>query len=263
MTAIDNINLLEKFHLKYLKYVLGLKPSTPTCMVYGETGFFPLSVKVNKLILKFWCKIVSDINSKKLSTRIYDVMYFLLTNDIYSCPFLVYSKNVLDKAGFSYIWLQQEMPVNCINSIVNVLQDQFIQEWRRVVKSSPKCTLYRCIKINFEFEPYLSTLSPYYRKILCKFRSSNHKLPIEVGRFNNLERSLRKCIYCNKLGDEYHFMLECNELVNLRKKFLPKFCHSNPNMFKLIKLLSTHDEKTLHNISIYIKKSMNVFKLYI
>ena len=42
----ENVLILDRLYLKYLNYVglLGLKQSTPSCMVYGETGRFPLSV---------------------------------------------------------------------------------------------------------------------------------------------------------------------------------------------------------------------------
>ena len=34
----ENIEIIERLQLKYLKYILGLKPSTPNVMVYGETS---------------------------------------------------------------------------------------------------------------------------------------------------------------------------------------------------------------------------------
>ena len=49
--GFENINLIEKLHLKYLKYSLSLKMSTPTCMALGETGRFPVSIHINLLIL--------------------------------------------------------------------------------------------------------------------------------------------------------------------------------------------------------------------
>ena len=39
--GFKNISMIEKIHLKYLKYILGLKQSTPTCTVLGETGRYP------------------------------------------------------------------------------------------------------------------------------------------------------------------------------------------------------------------------------
>ena len=47
---------------------------------------------------------------------------------------------------------------------------------------------------------------------LAKFRTMNHKLPIEKGRWDNIERNQRTFNLCNReaLGDEYHFLLECD-----------------------------------------------------
>jgi hypothetical protein len=40
---------------------------------------------------------------------------------------------------------------------------------------------------------------------------SNHKLPIEHGRWNNIPRENRKCNSCNleEIGDEFHYILNC------------------------------------------------------
>ena len=45
--GIGNIDIIERVQLKFLKMILNLNKSTPSYMVYGETGTFPL-----KLILK-------------------------------------------------------------------------------------------------------------------------------------------------------------------------------------------------------------------
>ena len=50
---------------------------------------------------------------------------------------------------------------------------------------------------------------------LCKFRTTNHKLPIEHGRWNtiisNIQRKNRKCNLCNleEIGDEFHYISNC------------------------------------------------------
>ena len=38
--GFGNLNIIENLHLKYLIYILGVKMSTPTCIVIGETGIF-------------------------------------------------------------------------------------------------------------------------------------------------------------------------------------------------------------------------------
>ena len=50
-----------------------------------------------------------------------------------------------------------------------------------------------------------------FRHALIKFRLPVHKLVIETGGHNGIDRHLRKCQICslNKIEDEYHFLLEC------------------------------------------------------
>ena len=53
----------------------------------------------------------------------------------------------------------------------------------------------------------------------CRFRTTNHYLPIETGRWINIDRGNGYCNLCNcqKLGDEYHYVLTCSSL-NEKKK---------------------------------------------
>jgi hypothetical protein len=57
--------------------------------------------------------------------------------------------------------------------------------------NSSKGICYRLFKENFEFETYLDILSDKDRITLCKFRTCNHRLPIEIGRWQNVDRSDR------------------------------------------------------------------------
>ncbi len=61
-------------------------------------------------------------------------------------------------------------------------------------------------------EPYLTLLEPKYAIRISRFRASNHRLPIVVGRFNGRPRSERLCELCNlkDLGDEYHYLMKCD-----------------------------------------------------
>ena len=37
----ENIDVIERVHVRFLKHILNLKSSTCSFMVYGETGRFP------------------------------------------------------------------------------------------------------------------------------------------------------------------------------------------------------------------------------
>jgi hypothetical protein len=69
---------------------------------------------------------------------------------------------------------------------------------------------YRIFKENFEFENYFRVLEDKDIYTLCKFRTTNHKLPIP-GRWNNIDRVNRICTKCDNItiGDEYHYIMEC------------------------------------------------------
>ena len=52
------------------------------------------------------------------------------------------------------------------------------------MENSPKGLCYKLFKVNFEFEPYLDILTYKNRITFCKFRTGNHRLPIETGGWN-------------------------------------------------------------------------------
>ena len=70
----------------------------------------------------------------------------------------------------------------------------------------------------------MSVLPAKFRYLLTKLRVCNTKLPIEQGRYKNIPRHLRHCNLCNSntIGDEFHFLLECPILNDLRKLHLPR-----------------------------------------
>ena len=98
---------------------------------------------------------------------------------------------------------------------------------------------------------------------LTKLRVSSHRLAVEVGRWNKPVRTPiddRKCIFCNVLVDEYHFVLECPIYVYMIKKYISKYYWNHPSMFKFINLINNTnvniDKKTRNvcNPCVQIKK---------
>ena len=79
----------------------------------------------------------------------------------------------------------------------------------------------------------------------------NHKLPIEVGRHNNIDRKYRLCTKCDKkdLGDEYHYMFMCDCYEASRRKLIPKRSYKHPSVFKFCELMTTKSGNTLMKIA--------------
>ena len=54
----DDVNDLEKIHLKFIKSALGVRKQTPTSTIYGDTGRFPLNIRQHIKAVKYWCSIL-------------------------------------------------------------------------------------------------------------------------------------------------------------------------------------------------------------
>ena len=106
---------------------------------------------------------------------------------------------------------------------------------------SSKCFLYKHFKPDFGFEKYLLDAPFQFVRYIIKYRLSNHKLPVEKGRYTDLERSERICDICdmNVLGDEYHYVMECKniDIETLRKQIIPAYFRTNINMLKFIEIM--------------------------
>ena len=146
------------------------------------------------------------------------------------------------------------------DKVKNVLQDQFLQLWRADVDSSPKSLNYRIFKDDFKFENYLDILDYKNRVCLCRFRTCNHRLPIETGRWYNLERKDRICNLCleNKMGDEFHYILECKLLRNERKSLLGNYYCRRVNTLKMKTLFQSDNISNLKKLCKFIKIINNI-----
>ena len=256
--GIENNDLITKLHVTFYKHILHCKTSTPTCIVYGELGEIPPSIEIKCRILKYWASMLT--NPDKLSSRVYNVLLMLYNNNDYKSPWLKYVENTLNVNGLGFYWLTQA--VNNIDSFMYIvktrLTDKFQQEWHSDINTLRKCCSYRLFKTDFALEPYLLTLSYNNRITLCKFRVSDHKLAIELGRHLNIPKAERYCNLCQqgKIGNEYHFLLECNALVIIRRKYMSEMYHTNHSNWKFKKIPNCHDEKELLKLSIFIKEGM-------
>lgn len=246
-----NIQCLEKVQLKFCKLLLKLKASTPSYMVYGELGIFPLKIDIKVRTISYWTRLLSG-KEIKLPYISYKLLYKLFIDENYDNSWIKYVKHILDETGYSYIWTQQIFQNSdwLIAAIKNRLCEQFVQEWHSLLQNSPKALNYRLFKDTFEFEHYLNILEDKDIYSFCKFRTSNHKLPIETGRWNNIDRENRVCTNCVSgcIGDEFHYIMECQFLSENRNRFICKQLTRRPNILNFKKIMCTSDKVKLEKI---------------
>ena len=143
------------------------------------------------------------------------------------------------------------------------LSDIFHQEaFDRINSERSKLRTYAIFKKEKSYEKYLTdTKNVVTRKNVTKFRLSNHKLMIEVGRHQGMEVNERLCPFCTQsIEDELHFLLYCPTYEAQRNKFLSPICSQIhnfsllPNVQKLELIMCCMDE----NICNYISNSMEI-----
>lgn len=251
-----NLEVIERVQLKFFKSLYYLKRSTPNFMIYGEFGIFPLRIEIQSRMISFWTKLLNYHNNK-LSSVMYMILLSLNRQEIKNA-WILEVKNILVQCGMSGFWdLQVVNNPKWLKEAVKLkLKDIFINSWFNTMEASRSGANYCLFKENFESESYLRKLDFNQARSLLAFRTRNHKLPVEITRWNkNINIIMSdKCVLCNQdKGDEFHVLLSCRTLMSSRKQYLPTWCNKRPNILKYKKLMQSQNIKVLRNLSAFIK----------
>ena len=76
-----------------------------------------------------------------------------------------------------------------------------------------------------------------------------------------IPRQERICTKCSKriLGDEFHFLFECNGIEKLRISSIPKYYRTRCNTLKMSQLLNTNDRKLLIKVAKFVYFGMKEY----
>lgn len=252
--GFEACDIIEKLHLKFLKILLGVRNSTCSEMVYGETGRLPLRYEVKSRMVVFWYKISNSIYSN-ISKFLYDLILRMYQSNTYISPWISEVKTILENCGMSNVWTAKFCPekawLKC--AIKQKLYDVGIQEWQSRLSTKKSCALYTEFKTTFKLENYLLLLSQNMRKIYCKLRVKNYNIPINNYMFKNGDKSCKLCE--SKIADEQHYLLQCRQLDSLRQAYIiPHVNSSISQNQQTLQLLKTTDLSTLKDICIFLIK---------
>ena len=136
--------------------------------------------------------------------------------------------------------------------------DSYIQNWNSQLENSSRARTYTLFS-NFGFKPYLDSINiSKFRTALTRFRVSSHRLAVETGRWHKpqpIKINERKCLLCNSLEDEFHFIFECPLYSDLRQKYIKKYYWKKPCIPKFIDLLQNNSINTVRKLSMFIYDS--------
>ena len=178
-----NLEAIERVQLKLLKQILNLKKTTPSFMVYGEVGAYPLFIDIQTRIISFWTKL-GDNGTNHTAITLYKVIYYLREKRLLKSAWLENIKHLIYSNGFGHVWKSHnEMNRKWfVEAFKQKLKDQYKQTWNSLVEQSSSGKNYRIFKDSFEINSYFSCLNNRESRLLTAFRTRNHRLPIATGR---------------------------------------------------------------------------------
>jgi hypothetical protein len=194
--------------------------------MYDELGRYPIYIDIKIRTVFYWARLIVD-KQTKYSYILYRKCRQLNENHNMQFSWILFVKQIFNECGFSNIWETEHFNnieyLKCL--IKQRLEDQFLQNWNSLVQNSSKAINYKTFKTEFKYKEYLNNLEIKDAILLCRFRTTNNKLPMETGRWNNIPRENRKCKLCNRsqIGDEYHYIFECHYFNQKRKQSLSNY----------------------------------------
>ena len=254
----ENVDMIERIHLRFCKILLGVKKSTANYLVYGELWQFPLNVYMYARLIKFWAKIVSPENHNRISHILYQIQlcHFYRNKN---CSWIRIVKSKLETLGFADIWQFQNFPHAqwLFLTMKQRLKDQFIQNWISSLNThkSSISEYYKSFKGSFHMEHYLSLMSGNNKVLFTKLRFSLLKFPVVTGRYEGIPYDERHCTFCNTnlIGNEFHYLLVCKKFQAIREKYIPDYFWKYPKEYKLVSLLQSKDLNLLNKCCFVIR----------
>lgn len=256
-------DICDAVQINFFRHILPTKKSTPLFMLYGELGKVPVELNIHRRMVCYWARLISGKQSK-LSFLLYR---FMLTDHVtnkINYNWLTSIKHILEHLGMSDIWISHAfLSLTWLSQQIKIRQnDQYSQTWNNSISMSSRGQTYQLVKEQFIFENYLNIIPERLWRLIIKFRTSNHYLPVETGRWNNILFEDRLCTLCDKndIGDEFHYLFVCKHFHNSRVKFLHHYYYTRPSTYKFKELMSSKKISVLKNLAKFINVICQNFK---
>ena len=198
------VETVEKVHLFAIKRFLGLSNRTPSIIVYGESGRYPLAVSSQIRSIKYWLRLLK-LNQYRLPFGAYRCSQNLAERGKVSWAGRV--KELLLKQGFGEVWYNQGVgdEKKFLMTFSQRLKDCFGQSWHDKLESIDRFFEYKLMKQNFGMEEYICSVKGHLRDALLRFRAGvswikahRFRLSLELiphARFAHT-RQRTNCMFC-------------------------------------------------------------------
>ena len=222
---------LEKVHISFLKWTMGVRKKTSNIPVWGDFGRAPLAVRLIKQLLDYHNRLA--LMNREDSLHI--VRHAYVEQQQHGLSWFSSITTITEK-------LDSQLKIGSLPNSKLVKErtfEWFKDVWNLARKQNKKLDFYNSIKNSFEIEPYLNIQTHQkHLKYTAWLRTSSHKLHIETGRYNKTPKILRICPTCCletkedlelltvlpmceldlAIEDEMHFLKDCHLYDEIRQK---------------------------------------------
>ena len=176
----------QAVHLEFCKRYLEVNNKASYIAFRAELCRFPLNITINQKILKYTLYIQSKDEESLVKQAFLIVSFDLHCNGKNS-----FHSHLMNMS--EYFMLPNFNPdlldIAMVKSYVSSMKQEYISYWQNTLQHSQKLEFYRSFKTDHTSSSYLDlTRGTAGRRALVKLRISNHKLMIEIGRYNQTTR---------------------------------------------------------------------------
>ena len=180
--------------------------------VYGETGRYPLQIRISVKCIRYWLKLVS-LPMSRICRQEYEML--LLQHESGHFNWVSNVKKILSENGFGMVWLSQGVgfELTFIAEFKDRLISCYTQNWHSELENNDKYRWFHSFKSAFQAEKYLSCITnKWHRDNFARFRLrvSGLKNCIQWFGYNH---GVATCPACNNgLENEVHFFVLLHSL---------------------------------------------------
>ncbi|KAL5271652.1 hypothetical protein ACHWQZ_G002057 [Mnemiopsis leidyi] len=184
---------IERLHLKFLKWTLGVHEKTSNIFCWGDTGRSPLLQRLSKQTVDYFKRLenFSRSNIDNLTRHAFEeqknlnLPWFQRISEL-----ITLSTNM--PPCYSHSNLSSRNLQSGASVKIHLLQ-VFNRAWSHAASESSKLQFYQQLKIGDpSFEPYLNISNRDIRRSVAQLRSRSHRLHIETSRHQQVKERYQK-----------------------------------------------------------------------
>ena len=250
-------NPIDNIHMRFCKDLLGVQRQTSNTGVLLELGRLPLTQYAKKNCIKNWRRIHIQGKANDL---------VLLSHRESLIKKLIWSESVSICLNTMGIQVPPRGKKLLENSAWERMSNIFYQTaFVELNREGGKLRTYKTLKTNIGWEGYLDEVNNFSRRrVITKIRLSNHRLMIEKGRHENLQRVDRVCPFCIQrvVEDESHFIFECPTYIHLRAQLYAEIEEKFPS-FNLLPIvdklkIALGSLEVVNSTGIFLEKALSL-----